>query len=363
MALFESLSRMPGVTLIRDFDADDRLPPSRGNAYFHLAATREEWFETPEEVVHEILGYVSGGGRLVIAFLPQTSRSFARVPSAVRPGGTPAKNQTPRGKRSSDSPLFKDRWGVEFGFKSLPSGLGETYDPVQVMKQTDLPLPDSVDWHSGMIFTNVAQTWTTVYSRGTNPVVIERNFGSGSVVLMTDSFCLSNEAMVRDRHAELLSWLIGKANTIEFDEAHLGLVETQGVVSLMRKYRLHGFVAGLFLLVGLFIWRHAASFLPRVAPGSRQSEVEGQQAAAGFINLLRRNIAPRNVLRVCFDEWTKSFARRGVHSIARVDQAHAILEKEASCAKTDQDPVRAYREIRLVLKGFRSGHDAGPPRE
>jgi len=359
MALYESLARMPGLTLTRDFSADNRLPAGRGTTYFHLAATREEWLWVPDELVQEVQGYVSSGGRLVIAFLPETSRAFSRsTPPPVLPGKIPLKNPKPGGKNPSDSPLFKDRWGVEFGFRSLAIGEGGAYESAEVKNRTELPLPASLDWHSGMIFTNVNSAWTAIYSRGTNPVVMERKFGLGSVVLMTDSFCLSNEAMVSERHPDLLAWLIGPATTIQFDEAHLGLVETPGVASLMRKYRLHGFVAGILLLVGLFIWQHSVSFLPRVALGEKPSAVAGKEAAAGFVNLLRRNIAPRDVLRVCFDEWTKSFARRGVHSIARVDQAQAVFQAEAARAKSDQDSVRAYREIRRALKGAEASHPA-----
>jgi uncharacterized protein DUF4350 len=363
MALFESLARMPGVTLVRDFNADNRLPAGRGTTYLHLAATREEWLWAPDELVQEVQGYVSAGGRLVIAFLPETSRAFTRTVPPVLPGKSPPKNPKPALKNPSDSPLFKDRWGVEFGFKSLPTGELGTYDPAQVENRTELPLANSLDWHSGMIFTNVNAAWTTVYSRGTNPVVIERKFGSGSVVLMTDSFCLSNQAMVEDRHPALLAWLIGSASLIEFDEAHLGLVESPGVASLIRKYRLHALVAGVLLVVGLFIWQHSVSFLPPLSVGQVQSEVAGKEAAAGFVNLLRRNIAPRDVLRVCFDEWTRSFARRGAHSIARVDQAQSVFEAEAARAKTDRDPVQAYREIRRALKGTEAGHATRHPSE
>jgi hypothetical protein len=361
MALFESLARMPGISSVRDFNADNRLPAGQGTTYLHLAATREEWSWTPEDLVQGIQGYVLSGGRLVIAFLPETSRAFARAAPPVLPGKTPPKNPKPGAKNPSDSPLFKDRWGVEFGFKSLQTGELGTYDPAQVENRTELPLPNSLDWHSGMVFTNVNPAWTTVYSRGTNPVVIERKFGSGSVVLMTDSFCLSNQAMVEDRHPALLAWLIGSARLIEFDEAHLGLVESPGVVSLIRKYRLHALVAGILLVVGLFIWQHTVSFLPPLSVGRAQSEVAGKEAAAGFVNLLRRNIAPRDVLKVCFDEWTKSFARRGAHSIARVDQAQVIFSAEAARAKPDQDPVRAYREIRRALKGPEAGHGGSHP--
>lgn len=361
MALFESLARMPGVTLVRDFNSDNRLPPGGGTAYLHLAASREEWFWIPDELVQEIQGYVLGGGRLVIAFSPETSRPFSRAGAPFGPGRTPPGPSKPGAKNGSNSPLLKDRWGVEFGFEALPNGDGGKYEAAQVENRTRLPLPDTLDWHSGMFFTNLNTAWTTVYSRGTNPVVIERNLGSGSVVLMSDSFCFSNEAMAQDRHPDLLAWLIGSAGTIEFDEAHLGLTENPGVASLMRKYRLHGLVAGIFLLVGLFIWKHAVSFTPRLSEGQAQSEVAGKEAASGFVNLLRRNVAPRDVLRVCFDEWTKSFARRGAHSIARVDEAQAVFAAETARAKTDQDPVRGYCEIRQVLKSSNIHREPGQP--
>jgi len=356
MALFESLSRMPGVSLVRDFNSNNNLPPGRGTTYLHLAGTREEWAWIPDELVQEIQGYILDGGRLVVAFSPETSRPLSRGGPPFGPGRTPPK---PGAKNPSSSPLLKDRWGVELGFEALPPGEGGEYDPVQVRNRTQMPLPDSLDWHSGMFFTNLNASWTTVYSRGTNPVVIERNLGSGSVVLLSDSFCFSNEAMVQDRHPDLLAWLIGSARTIEFDEAHLGLTENPGVASLIRQYRLHGLVAGVFLLVGLFIWKHSVSFTPRVSEAQAQSEVAGKDSAAGFVNLLRRNIAPRDLLRICFDEWTKSFSRRGTHSIARVDEAQAVFASETARASADRDPLRGYREIRRVLKG--PGINRRPP--
>src|SRR5215467_9949014 len=70
MALFEALTRMPGLTLERDFSSDNHLPEARGTTYLHLAATRDEWLWTSDEVIREIQGYVLNGGRLVISFLP-----------------------------------------------------------------------------------------------------------------------------------------------------------------------------------------------------------------------------------------------------------------------------------------------------
>jgi hypothetical protein len=68
-------------------------------------------------------------------------------------------------------------------------------------------------------------------------VVVERQVGRGTIVMASDSYFLSNEALQRDRHADLLAWLVGSGTQVVFDEAHLGIVEKPGVATLMRKYR------------------------------------------------------------------------------------------------------------------------------
>ncbi|HLH55180.1 MAG TPA: hypothetical protein VKY92_16360, partial [Verrucomicrobiae bacterium] len=50
MALYESLARMPGVNVVRDFSAENRLPSGKETTYLHLAASREEWMWIPDEV-------------------------------------------------------------------------------------------------------------------------------------------------------------------------------------------------------------------------------------------------------------------------------------------------------------------------
>ena len=190
----------------------------------------------------------------------------------------------------------------------------DVYEPARALNKTDLPLPQTLDWHSGVVFTNLDKAWRVIYARGSNAVIIERKFGRGSVVMATDSYFVSNEAMAKDRHADLLAWLIGANRNVVFDEAHLGIVETSGVAMLMRKYRLHGLAAGLILLAGLFIWKNSTSLVPPHTDGQRENLIIGKDAASGFVNLLRRSIAPRDLLATCFAEWKKSVAPEGKSS-------------------------------------------------
>src|SRR5258706_12870948 len=76
MALCESLERMSGVFVRRDFSAANQLPHGKETAYLHLAARTTEWRSLDEEVVKVIEGFVTTGGRLAITFFPETTKPF-----------------------------------------------------------------------------------------------------------------------------------------------------------------------------------------------------------------------------------------------------------------------------------------------
>ncbi len=355
MIFYESLERMPHLSVRRDFSAENRLPEIKRVTYLHLAASRQDWTALPVELFQEIDGFLTRGGRLVITLLPevvQPVRFGSRLPPpSPAPPARKSQKLQKEAERLMRQTMVKEHWGVEFGFQPLARGIGGDYQPVYVTNQTDLAVPAALGWHSGVILTNLGPAWRMIYARGTNAVVAERSFGSGTVVIATDSYCFSNEAMSKDRHADLLAWFVGSSQHIFFDEAHLGITETSGVATLMRKYRLHGLAAGLVVLAVLFIWKNSTSLARPYTDEPEPGAVAGKEVGAGFVNLLRRNLPPRELLRTCFDEWTRSLAHGGSYSIARVDQAQTVIEAETARAQSDRDPVRAYREICRVLKG------------
>lgn len=372
MALYESLGKMPGVNVRRDFSSDNRLPQEPGTVYLHLAAESGEWDFVPDDLLKEVKDFVNGGGRLVITYFPQTSffryelneektnsivpesktNSIFPAPPTSKDTNAPAKADKKKKKKFSDDKLWtslEKEWGFHEGFQKLSADV-DSYQPTTVKNVSDLELPPTMMWHSALIFTNCDPKWTTIYARGTNAVVIERQFGHGSVVIASDSYFVSNEAMLSDRHADLLAWLVGNNRHVVFDESHLGIVEQPGIAALMRKYRLHGFAAGLLLLAALFIWKNAASLVPPHPDEQREDFVTGKDAAAGFVNLLRRNVQPRDVFGVCFAEWKKSAATSGKISRVRQQQAEAIFEAENSLPQKDRNPVATYRTISDTLR-------------
>lgn len=379
MALCESLQKLPGVTVRRDFTTANKMPEGRNTTYLHLAVPRSERDSMPAEVFREVDQFVNGGGRLVISLFPEFSNDSRRSRSynsddeddedskkdsdsnrkkdskdmkdgkkSTPPASKKKKSREPPGEES-DLVSLNEHWGVNFVLLNLERGEDQVYEPVRVINQSNLPLPETLDWHSGLVCSNVAGSWKTIYARGTNAVVIERQFGRGSVVIATDSYFTSNEALQKSPHADFLAWLVGVNSRIFFDEAHLGVADESGVAILMRQYRLHWLGAGLILLAALFIWKNSLSLVPPQANAGRQDYVAGKDAASGFVNLLRRSVAPRDLLAVCYGEWKKSTAQTRHYSPARLQQVEAVFQAENALDARDRNPVRAYFQISRIL--------------
>ena len=361
MALYESLEKVPGLSVRRDFSDSSKLPEEPQTVYLHLAGDPYEWNWLSPKEYHDIQDFLARGGRLAVTFYPETepeifdfdeeetnrdegtnSQKSAKMKlrkNAPRHGIKKEQNDTDEADRAIS---LEDRWDFHTELRTLEQDNGQ-YLPATVFRKVKLPLPDVLQWHSGIVFTNLGPLWHVIYARGTNAVIIERKFGDGSVVMATDSYFISNEAMTKDRHADLLAWLIGPNKNIVFDEAHFGIVETSGVATLVRKYRLEGLEAGLILLAVLFIWKNSLSLVPPLADNKRENFVTGRDSATGFVNLLRRSVARRDILATCFAEWKKSTAQKGKISTSRFQQAEAIFSSSGS------NPIETYKKISETL--------------
>ena len=159
----------------------------------------------------------------------------------------------------------------------------------------------------------------------------ERPLGAGSIVLVGNSYPLSNEGLREQHDAALLIKLVGTAKEVVFDENHFGVVETGSVTKLMRKYHLEGMLAVLAIVAGLFIWRSSSSLLPSRAPRSDQA-VSGRDSLDGMTALLRRGIAERDLLRVCYKEWSLNG-----HKSSNIDAQDALFDHK--------NVVAAYKSL------------------
>lgn len=340
MALYESIGKLEGFTARRDLSANV-LPEPQGVTYLHIATTDEAWERVPPEMFEKVDRFVKRGARLVITMFPETSRK----PKPAEEKGAKTDADEPQEKTVS----LWQQWGLRPRVINLRLGEQEIFAAVPVSNTSGLGLPETLDWHSGLVFEQVNAAWQAIYKRGNDPVLVERRFGTGSVVIATDSYFLSNEALQNARHPDLLAWMIGPNRTVIFDEAHLGVVEQPGVAALVRRYRLHWVVAAVVLLAGLFVWKNATSLVPARSAEAAELYIEGKDSSSGFVNLLRRNVPAREILSTCYTEWKKTAAQSGSYSAVRRQKAEAAYTAENLKAAKERDPVETYRAIAGIL--------------
>src|SRR5437867_8934923 len=80
-----------------------------------------------------------------------------------------------------------------------------------------------------------------------------------------------------------------------------------------------------------------------------EADVLGKESAAGFVNLLRRNIPSRDVLNVCLAEWQKSFAHGAKVSPTKLERIQAIIAAENALRPSQRNSIKAYRTIHQIL--------------
>jgi hypothetical protein len=170
-------------------------------------------------------------------------------------------------------------------------------------------------------------------------VFFEWALGRGRVVFAADSFFVSNEALLLARNPELLAWLIGPNSQVVFDEYHLGIAKTRGVVALIRSYRLHWFFAGIAFLAVLVVWKNATHFVPPFRPAAELNQAplaSEKDHTQGLISLLLRHIAIKDILKVCVAEWKKTVDRRvniAPEKISTIDSLPEIQESSSNKGK------------------------------
>ncbi len=336
-AYYESLQSLNGISVARNFKPLEKLEGRGGTTLLLVgAAGPSRW---PRELEH----FVLGGGRLVVTF-----------EGSEREPGKPTRKVDPEVQEMERlwklETVSPEDWGATFEWEKRRRGDDRNAPNEAFLREGDA-LPKTLHSRSRLAFTSLDPSWRVLYERGDRAVLIERPLGAGTVVLFSDSYFLSNEALRDDRHPELLAWLVGSSSRVVFDETHLGVAEDPGVAALVRKYRLEWVAAALLVLAGLFAWQGAVRFLPPRGEerGPEAAWVEGKDSATAFVNLLRRNIAQRDILNTCATEWEKSLGQAPGWSPARLEKAREAMRTFEALPPRQRDPVSAYESIRRIL--------------
>lgn len=181
---------------------------------------------------------------------------------------------------------------------------GESVGGVKV--PAELPM-----WRSQYRFKATDDSWKPVVWVDEQPVVIERSFGKGTIVLASDTYFVSNESLHHGAEPEFLLWLIGGKGKVIFDETIHGTTETGGAMKLIRRYRGHGIIFGLLAFFALWVWRSAVPLVPGTEERERglvggSGAVMGEGTGAGLIRLLRRSVPSTGLLAQCVETWAQS---------------------------------------------------------
>jgi hypothetical protein len=182
-------------------------------------------------------------------------------------------------------------------------------------------------------------------------MIAERKLGKGSVVLCTDSFFASNEALWSNPKSKFLAWLAGDAHRMIFDETHLGssIGDEDSLMTWARRYRMHGLFVGALFLFGLYVWRNSTSLVPRDPSHDlghwRDDAVAGQGAAAGLEGLLCRGVSRQQLLRRCFDTWDATPAAADTIPPDRRTKARAAVGQMTDTKQA----ASSYRKLRDII--------------
>lgn len=345
-ALYESLENIDSVMVGRNYRPLESLEfePDTTFFYFGSSASGNDW--VPEKLVKVFDRLTQSGGRLVLTFLPVTKSNSAAPP---RENSDSQRVEGGRGSKDSGPDKLvsiKKHWGIGLAFKeNLPLKDDKHLAIEATSTRTDLP--PVISWHTNLYFDLFENVWQPLYSYEGLPLIVERSYGKGSILLCADSFFISNEALWSERHPQLLVWLIGGNSKIIFDETHFGIYKQPSVAQLLRHYRFHWFFAALVVLALLFIWKSTSYFVPPLQNDDLAGAdvVSEKDYTQGLIALLRRNIAGSQVLQVCAREWEQTFKKNPRIRAAAFEHVKGIIETESNASKKSKDPVPGYQKI------------------
>lgn len=376
-AFFRGLENLRNTSVQRNYQHLPNLVFEESSTFFNIGTPVFDSESVPVEWIEAFERLTASGGRLVLSFLPVEKKpanwrmsTCAATPAEESDG----KNTRPRdgsndSEDNSDSKpsesasrpsisgnisqcvALKEQWGLTFAFAETPAAkaLKIKHDP----SPADLKrLPQTISWHTAIYFDELDDNWRVIYTAEGRPVIIERPYGKGSLVLTADSFFMSNEALRSERYPELLAWTVGQSANIVFDETHLGIRIKPGVLSLVKKYRFHWFIFAVSILAILFVWKNSVYFVPPLKNSryrSGQDVYSKRDSTQGLISLLRRNIPTRQLLHICAREWRRTFQRNQRFANGKSDPTPSVFAMIKAYSAPSNDPVDGYRRISKII--------------
>lgn len=344
-AYFESLQRLPGPKVSRSLEPVHRLGNGADTTLFLLSSDPldREWLSSRN--AGELDDFLAQGGRLVIT-VNESTLSTMELGTNLWIGTPPPGATNVGGWPFGTSLAFHWR----FAFTLVPSTNSTNVTIVTGTAAAAPELPRTLPWPASLRLAGLDTNWTALYADEHGPVLATRASGKGWIILSSSDHFHGNGALRTDRNPALLAWLPGPSSRIVFDETHLGTELNPGIMTLARRYRLHGLGAGLLLLAALFIWQQASSLVPRHDDEAAAGEaVTAQDSAAGFLNLLRRAVPVAELVPRCFDAWRHSVGRTRPDLAPRIAAMQDLVNLENARPPKARNPLEVYRRLTALL--------------
>jgi len=376
--LHQALAAMPDLTVERNVAPLQELDKIPSDALLVLLKLRPlDMHSLPQEDVIE--RFVRYGGRLVIALDPSRFGYFrddeetsdARTEDESEQEGledSPDESdkvdknrgddeESEESSAALDSPsgeqIEKNFWA------GLALGQGELEEQQKVLahRVAGQPpaLPASLPWYSDGILRDFDPAiWAPVYTVDGEVVAIERSYGRGTIIVLTDDYLFTNEAMLKDRSPSFLTWALGDKKRIIFEETHLGVRQATGISALVHRYHLTALFAAFFAFLGVVVWKGASPFLPVLQPrGHGEKVVSEHSIEAGLSGLLRRAIPSSKLPEECLHQWRLSFSRtrtEKAQNAAAVLQAEEVLEDYRNSGNRARRAREIHEQLRQILQ-------------
>ncbi|RPI29510.1 MAG: DUF4350 domain-containing protein [Acidobacteria bacterium] len=343
--LYEALERLPEVSVGRHYGPANRIERAVETTVLVAGLSALDWYLGDEKEMTRLLRLADDGARLVVCLDSAAPLvSLLEATSRERKQKKEEKPKQPAGEKIFDVVLRAEEKQAAETVSDASTGRTVVRPAQLILQDEQDPLPARLPASGSVSLDPKGKAWKTVYARQGRPAVIRRTQGTGEVVLLADSYLITNRAMWEARYPQFLTWLVGARRRVLFYERHLGVAEDPGVASLLRKYQLHGVLAALVIVMLLFVWRNSVPLLPAPRSAADTRPLEIRDRGSSLTALVARTLAPSELLDVCLGEWKKS-EKPGAQL---VDQAERLAHER-------RDVVEAYRQIvAIVRKGVRS---------
>lgn len=346
-ALYEALRSLSGLEVRRFIRPAETLSnPGQTTMFWLGAAPSSSWSDASYSEWRppkRWLDFVRSGGHLVWSFREEAN-FYAPVFSDSRKADR------------AENPGEDSESGLGLQYRRA-FGEAEAFEEGRMARVSDeegLRVESLPRFSRGGFVVAADSEWRIVFEMDGVPKVVRRPWGEGFLTVLSDTYVLSNEALLEEPSPEFVRWLLMGRREVWFDETHLGIRSQASMVALMRRYRLLPLYVSLILIGLLVVWRSSANLLPK---SNQISEAEafvdsGRLAASslaigGISGLLRRHVPAPDLLPICAERWQRSM-RRSSGGVLRFE---AEIQQIASKARhRSLSPVEAYQKASDLLR-------------